>query len=116
MYVEIVSIPVGEAPLWVRQAWIGTKIPLVWDGLHTLPVVGVLSGPPSRTMRLWNYLTWQADPIMTGYIVVAKEAVDRLADHNIEAAEWWRANTPDALDGASTFIFDAQACEVVCDA
>jgi hypothetical protein len=27
--IEIVTVPVGEAPLWVREAWIGLTLPPV---------------------------------------------------------------------------------------
>ncbi len=28
-YIRIVNVPAGEAPLWVREKWVGLELPLV---------------------------------------------------------------------------------------
>jgi hypothetical protein len=55
--VKIVRPPVGEAPVWVREAWVGLVVPLKEPSLTTIPSVGVLSGPKSALASLWASLT-----------------------------------------------------------
>jgi hypothetical protein len=111
MQIRIVRRPIGEAPEWVRDAWIGTCLPLanpkekVWLGF------GVLTRPRGRFAQLWGLFLGKAERI-TGYAVNAQAAVDVLSDSQPDAAGWWRANVPDMLDGRSNFVFDSNACEV----
>ena len=43
--IRILRPPIGEAPLWVREAWVGLELPLADYRRVTIPTVGVLSGP-----------------------------------------------------------------------
>jgi len=110
MMIKIVRRPVGEAPDWVRDAWVGLSIPLALPGLRRSLGLGVLSGPKNRVLRLWALVRGKGQSL-TGYIVNAKEAVDRLQSVRPDAAEWWRQNAPALLDGKRCFVFDAAACE-----
>lgn len=44
--IRIVQPPAGEAPLWVREAWVGIALPVIrGSSLRNYQGVGVLSGP-----------------------------------------------------------------------
>lgn len=109
MKVRIVRRPCGEAPDWVRDAWIGLSLPLVERQQSSLYSVGVLSGPTSWISQLIAVFRGKAERV-TGYLVNASEAVEQLAHHSPDAAAWWRENTPHLLDGKRNFLFDADAC------
>jgi hypothetical protein len=109
--VKIVRLPVGEAPEWVRAAWVGMTLPLVRSDLIEVSTVGVMTGPTTRLGHAWARLT-RAAPIMAGYQVNAKTAVDLLAATAPTSADWWRNNVPHLLDGQQTFLFDKAACDL----
>ncbi|MEG3143503.1 hypothetical protein U1839_02455 [Sphingomonas sp. RT2P30] len=108
MDIKIVRRPVGDAPDWVRDAWIGLSLPLAVKRKRRWRGVGVLSGPRHWLSQLW-------DPVkaskIEGYLVNAKTAVDHLADHRPDAAAWWREHTPLLLNGKRYFVIDADSCE-----
>lgn len=111
--VRIVRAPIGEAPDWVRQAWIGLELPVkTGRGLRRWRSIGVLTGPRSILGQLWARLLGRTDRI-EGYVVDAKAAVDLLAVHNPEAAAWWRENADQLFDGRRGLVFDVAACEPV---
>lgn len=110
MHIEIVRRPLGEAPEWVRDAWIGVSLPLAVSGKKSWQTFGVLEAPKGFFASLWMIVSGQTEQV-DGYMVVAKEAVDILGIHNPDAADWWRENTPALLDGKQMFIFDAPCCE-----
>jgi hypothetical protein len=110
MEITITRRPIGEAPEWVRDAWIGLSLPTsrperVWRG------VGVLTGP-SNPLLLWWALVRGRTLTVSGYAVDARVAVALLADKHPAAAQWWRENTPDLIASGRGFIFDAEACEL----
>lgn len=113
--IRVVCLPVGEAPLWVREAWIGLELPLV---RHTRPKsylgFGVLSSPISYVGQLWGLLRGQGIRI-AGYPVYASEAVDLLAATNPEAANWWHSSVPHLLKPGRKFLFDSESCMTVGD-
>ena len=110
MMVKIVRRPTGEAPEWVRDAWIGMSLPLAREEERSWIGLGVLSGPYNPFAQIWARIRSKAFKI-SGYAVNAKAAVDSLADHQPNAAAWWRKNTPLLLDGKRNFVFDTSACE-----
>lgn len=77
--ITITSVPAGEAPLWVREAWVELKLPGVSLPLpaHIGEPFGILSSQPVETTGL----VW---------VVPQREALDVLAQHNERAATWWR--------------------------
>lgn len=109
--IEIVRRPDGEAPEWVRDAWIGMRLPLAADGVQVASTVSVLHRP-SR-LELWLERFRKRWPVWEGYMVNASVAVDLLEAVNAEAAAWWRANSAHMLDGAMWFMFDAPSCRPV---
>ena len=94
------------------QAWIGLELPLQTAGPQAYFERGVLSPPRNLLALIWIHLTRRI-PKVTGYIVNAETAVDLLALHHPEAANWWRSETPDLLKNGRFFGFDLAACEPV---
>ena len=108
--VRIVRPPEGEAPLWVREAWVGLELPLGRLEPVTVDTVGVLSGPSSQWGFWWARLRGRVHRT-TGYEVPSARAIELLARKRPDAADWWRANTRRFCDPDQAFIFDMPACE-----
>ena len=110
MNIKIVRRPIGEAPEWVRDKWIGLSLPLAakrergWRGL------GVLTGPHHWLAQLWALASGKSEKV-TGHLVNAKVAVDKLEQLSPDAAAWWREHAPHMLQGGRYFVFNADACE-----
>jgi hypothetical protein len=108
--IRIVSTPPGEAPLEIRQAWIGLVLPLHRPTPKTTFSFGVLSGPKSFFEIIWAIVTGRADK-STVYLVNAKTAIESLEITRPEAAAWWRENAPHLLEPHRIFGFTSTACE-----
>lgn len=110
--IRIVVCPPGEAPLAIRNAWVGLELPLP-SGLRSRPRrwlgFGVLSGPRGWWQELIRFLLGRAEQ-HTGYAVNALEAVNILATKDPAAAAWWRENCAHLLNGRRFFVFAADAC------
>jgi hypothetical protein len=111
MRIKIVQRPAGEAPEWVRDAWIGLHLPLANANQRTWRTLGVISGTTSLLPWLWAIATGKSEKV-TGFAVNAKDAIESLTGPRASAGMWWRENLPDFLDGRSHFVFDAEACEI----
>ena len=113
-FIRIVSVPPGEAPLWVREKWVGLQLPLA-DGDHgprQTWTSGVLSGPRNRLIALW--WAWRGRLTRkSGYAVDAIAAVDILERTAPEAAAWWRQNVPRLQRRNRKFLFAPSACQIV---
>lgn len=94
--IKVVAVPDGEAPLEIREQWVGItllatgKVPPDYVG------AGVLSGKPV------SY------PI-GGYYIRTPVALQVLEQKNPEAAQWLRDN----LVNCVYLIFPGAACEVI---
>jgi hypothetical protein len=75
----ITSTPLGEAPLWVRNKWVGVTLSINNNSRSGLRQRGVMGG----TAQNGN-----------GYAVSLREAVAQLRLVAPEAADWWDANLP----------------------
>lgn len=116
MFIRIIKRPAGEAPEWVRDAWIGLVMPTAQTEPHAFAAFGVLSGPKGRLAEWRATLSGQALRI-EGYTVSAIEAVGILSDKNPEAANWWRAKCPSLFQGrGGGLTFQTQECELVAEA
>jgi len=106
--IHIISPPLGEAPLWVREAWIGLDLP-VRGSVRSFAwrTSGVITGPKSLLGKIWAGLTGNFQRI-EGYRVSARQAIDILDAKRPDAADWWRQNASHLLSG--NFIFDNAAC------
>lgn len=103
---KITSVPPGEAPDWVRQHWVGLALPLP-DGCEapvTLPTFGVLSTPKTRIGQYLARFFGRART-ETGYLVESLPAFDLLAQSSREAADWWRAHTPELAQPGRYLLF-----------
>jgi hypothetical protein len=108
--VRIIARPEGEAPEWVRDAWIGLELPLVHAGAVETLGFGVLTGPKYRWVESLLCRLGRAQRVC-GYVVPADEAVERLAGKSPEAARWWRENAARYTQPGAAFVFDVPACE-----
>jgi hypothetical protein len=116
--IQIIDVPPGPAPEWVRREWVGLVLSLpegpigrrrVWSGLFLLqPRTGCLSNPVA--MYLYAWMTGNIRKV-DGYAVEARRAVDVLAMDSPEAADWWRQNAPELLRPGRMFVFHAEVCE-----
>lgn len=101
-WIQIIRTPLGEAPLHVREQWLGLKLPLAPDRAEVFQVraAGVKSGK-------------ELPDSCIGYSVLATDAVGILEKKSSDAANWWRENTPELLLRGRRFIFDEYACELL---
>ena len=102
--IEVIGIPEGEAPEWVRREWRGLNLPLALDGVHDVRAIGVLSAPKTWVGMLLNRLrrkSW----VERSYVVDAPAAIEILAGKNAAAADWWRSNTPHLLKPGASLLF-----------
>ena len=95
-HIIITSVPSGEAPLWVREKWVGLSIPLTENPRKGLKQRGILGGAASNSK---------------GYVVSAAEAVNRLKEVAPTAAEWWEDHLP--LFVKSELVFARNVCRVL---
>lgn len=110
--IRIVQAPFGEAPLWVREAWVGLELPII-EGkpYRRWQTSGVLSGPKTILGGLWALIRGRTDPV-AGYAVKGKDALSRLMQHHQPAADWWDENLPQGRKDWFHFVFDEAACEL----
>ncbi len=110
-YIRIVSPPPGEAPDWVRQAWVGIRLPLAqWTRTpHARLGFGVLSGPRGLAARLFAVVRGRAET-QVSYSVNVSSALDELERHRPDAAAWWRAHAPHLLSKNRKFLFAIESC------
>src|SRR5262245_51454079 len=101
---HITAVPAGEAPLWVREKWVGVTLPLAHPSPRHFRIFGVLSGP-----RTWIGIigAWLAGKLQqqTGYAVESRVAIELLEMSSPEAAAWWKENTPHFLQPRRYFVF-----------
>jgi len=110
--VRIIAVPPGEAPLWVREKWVGLELPLARASPGRFFGFGALSGPRSFFTQLWGILQRRADRIY-GYAVEAHPAVEILQASSPEAAAWWRENAAELVAPRRCLLFHAEVCQVV---
>jgi hypothetical protein len=110
--VRIIAIPPGEAPLWVREKWVGLELPLARTSPGRFLGFGALSGPRTFLAQLWGILRGRADRIY-GFAVDAGPAVELLEASSPEAAAWWRDNAGELVSSRRCLLFHADVCQVV---
>jgi hypothetical protein len=112
-YIRIIAIPPGEAPLWVREKWIGLELPLAnTDSIVEVFTSGVLSGPRNRLLAIiWGLLGRLK--VQSGYPVYVKEALGILEQTAPDAATWWRENVPRLQRPRRKFLFASAVCQVI---
>jgi hypothetical protein len=115
-FLQITQVPPGEAPLWVREQWVGLVLPLAQRRQSPLAFLtsGVVSGPKTGLSRLVALLTGKLER-QSGYRVDTQAAVSILAARSPEAAAWWRDNAPHVLRPGRSFVFHRDVGRVVAD-
>lgn len=111
--IRIVAIPPGEAPLWVREKWLGLELPIA-DGKHAPQqsyISGVLSGPRYRFFAIVRRLLGRLEQ-QTGYPVYVADALGVLQKTAPDAAAWWRVNVPRLQRPNRKFLFRTAFCEL----
>lgn len=112
MNVRIIRRPIGEAPEWVRDAWIGLTLPTSETSSRKWWGFGVVTGPSNAFLQIIDLLLGRALQV-NGYPVDAKTAVEVLAASNPSAATWWIENAPALVSGSRKFVFDTDACDLI---
>lgn len=110
--IRITSVPPGDAPLWVREKWVGVEFATVLGSSPQVFRSASVLAPPSFFASLRRLITRESRKV-NGYPVRITAAIDALDKSSPEAAMWWRQNTPQLLSPHRLFVFDANACEVV---
>ncbi len=106
LHLYVTSVPSGEAPLWVREKWVGLKLPLT--GRLSAGIFrggGVLTGPRGPVLSLLALLSGRL-PRKEGYIVDALAAVQILETTHPEAAAWWKENASHLMRPDRRFLFE----------
>ncbi len=112
MIIEIVQASTGDSPQWIRDAWVGMRLPTTQDRPVSMPTVSVQSGPSSLLGQLWHLRRGKTER-RYGFVVNAKEAIGLLALENEDAARWWIETKPGALNPAQVLMFDATCCRPI---
>jgi hypothetical protein len=109
---RIVAVPDGEAPLWVREEWVGLSFPLAQKSkaAHTFFTSGVLTAPRGLLASLWALLRGQFTR-EAGFLVEVEVAVAVLATKSPKAAAWWREHAPYLFQPGQVFLFQREAAE-----
>lgn len=97
--IEIIDVPAGQAPDWVRRAWVGLVLPL--DPLNPFVDGGFCKGVMDGA--------YVSDG---GYAVDAVSVVEILEQKSPEAAEWWRTNT-NWIRPRLQLVFCPEACQPI---
>jgi hypothetical protein len=111
MTIRVIRTPHGDSPQEIREAWIGTTLPIVGRRARRQLTYDETQG---HRNLLWVTLlaTFRIGKFQRVYTVHAKTAVDILAQHRPEAADWWRQNTPHVLGRFRYLGFQEDVCVV----
>jgi hypothetical protein len=92
--IAITAMPAGDAPPEIRQAWVGTVLPVKKCDLIPVKNQPVLAASKPE---------W-------GYVVDAMIALNHLAERSPSAAQWWITNRPDLLQAGAELVFRDVEC------
>jgi hypothetical protein len=93
---RINDVPPGQAPEWVRKAWVDLVLPMRDVPPASVRQAGIFGGKSEN---------------LGGFAVSGQIALSLLKEHNSAAAEWWSTYAPHVLFGDLVFIRDV--CEIV---
>ena len=111
--IRIVAVPAGEAPLWVREQWVGLLLPLAQTSSSADEYLtsGVLTGPRGVFATLWALMQGRLKR-ESGFPVDVEVAIAALAAKSPAAANWWRKNTPYLFRPKIRFVFQSESAEI----
>ena len=92
--IRIIKAPPGQAPDWVRKAWVGLE-------METHPSSGVAS---------FGALGGKAEN-GNGYVVQTTKALEVLEQTQPEAAQWWREHS--IATPSSSLVFALNICQEI---
>ena len=99
--IRIVGTPSGDAPLEIREAWVGLELPVERIDANRL-VGGVLTGQPKVLGH--------------AYSVNFNEAMHVLADNDqMTAVSWWISVWPPRSFEHDCLVFDGDCCEPIAE-
>lgn len=110
MQIRIVARPFGDAPEYIRDAWIGLLLPVHPNYPHTVESRHVSLMRPITPLVMWVYRF--IAPRARGYIVATNAAMNILESAKPTAAEWFRTNTPHLFESEGGLLFDEACCAV----
>lgn len=112
--IKIVKVPRGDAPVWVREQWVGLELPLAQRrrGALRVPSWSVLSAPTTWLGDIVGFLAGRSTR-ERGYAVPVLAALEILGTVSPDAEEWWRTTTPHLCKSWRRFLFNTEACEVI---
>jgi hypothetical protein len=109
--IRIIAVPPGQAPLWVRESWVGLELPTLRNRPEKRRTVGVLDRP-NLAQFLWDLMCGRVQ-FTTGYMVETRPALEILDAANAAAASWWRQNAPHLLRPKRYLLFPVEVCAFV---
>lgn len=121
--IEIVKTPHGDAPEWVRRAWIGCQFPVAARecGHVAQYVHSVMPQPRRGLLKATDYLAMSeeernklAPQKVAGYSVRQDVALKALAEISPAAHIFWKSlGFPKGGEDENCFRFETEACRVV---
>ena len=114
LHLQVTSVPPGEAPLWVREKWVGLRLPLAQASIDPTKklTAGVLSGPRNVFAALFAFCRGRLN-VTEGYLVDAPASFDALEAAQPEAAAWWKEHRPDLFRPGRKLMFHKEVGAVV---
>jgi hypothetical protein len=110
--IRIVNVPDGQAPEYIRRAWVGLVLPLP-AGHPPGPRAVCTQGVLSRRWRRWLPVFLPQGRIDEVFLVAGSAAIDVLKKSDPYAAEWWIKNTPHLLQPGRALGFQPQVCKLL---
>lgn len=111
--VRIFAVPPGEAPLWVREKWLGLALPIAQaPSAQSWRTGGVLTGPRGLASQVGHLLGGRLRE-QKGFAVNVLEAIAVLERASPEAAQWWRQNAAHMMTPSRHFVFPEEACALL---
>ena len=112
--IRIIATPAGQAPLWVREKWVGLELPLALGaGRHgRFLSSGVLDGSPTLLGFLGRLFRGRVS-VSKGFAVEIGAAIAILGASHPDAANWWKTNTPDAIRAGRKLLFQSEVCKLI---
>lgn len=113
--IRIIATPPGQAPLWVREMWVGLELPLAkrypQQRVRSLSS-GVLDGPPTFLGFLGRLFRGRVS-VTKGFAVDSAVAIAVLETKHPDAASWWKTNTPRLLEANRCLMFQNDVCQLI---
>lgn len=98
MKIEIIFIPNGIAPFWVRKAWIGLKVEAKEE--KVIPNLLELDRDENQLNRI------------IGYSVKVIDALKVLENYDRQAYRWYEKNF--SYDQDDRWLFKRHCCQLTC--